>query len=121
VRAREAELEVTRARMQEAAAAQAEARSALDDLVLAAPLAGTVTGRFVNLGEVVSAGTLLLELTDLSRLYLKGYRPETQIGRVRRGMAAQIHVDAHPGELKMLLLGAGLFAVGVLRFRRQFR
>lgn len=90
VRAREAELEVTRARTQEAAAAQAEARSALDDLVLAAPLAGTVTGRFVNLGEVVSAGTPLLELTDLSRLYLKGYLPETQIGRVRRGMAAQI-------------------------------
>lgn len=98
VRAREAELAVTRARMQEAAAALTEARSALDDLALSAPVAGTVTGRFVNLGEVVTAGMPLLELTDLGRLYLKGYLPETQIGRVRRGMPAQIHVDAFPGE-----------------------
>jgi HlyD family secretion protein len=98
VRAREAELAVTRARMQEAAAAVTEARSVLDDLAISAPVGGTVTGRFVNLGEVVNAGTPLLELTDLGRLYLKGYLPETQIGRVRRGMPARIHVDAYPGE-----------------------
>lgn len=98
VRAREAELAVTRARLQEAAAAIAEARGATDDMAISAPVAGTVTGRFANLGEVVNAGTPLLELTDLGRLYLKGYLPETQIGRVRRGMPAQIHVDAFPGE-----------------------
>lgn len=98
VRAREAELAVTRARLQEAAAALTEARVALDELAITAPVGGTVTGRFVNLGEVVNAGTPLLELTDLGRLYLKGYLPETQIGRVRRGMPARIHVDAFPGE-----------------------
>ena len=98
VSAREAELAVTRARMQEAAAAVTEAHTALDDLAISAPVAGTVTGRFVNLGEVVNAGTPLLELTDLGRLYLKAYLPETQIGRVRRGMPARIHVDAYPGE-----------------------
>lgn len=98
VRAREAELAVTRARMQEAAAAASEARAALDDLSIGAPVGGTVTGRFVDVGEVVNAGTPLLELTDLGRLYLKAYLPETQIGRVRRGMPARIHVDAFPGE-----------------------
>jgi HlyD family secretion protein len=98
VRAREADLEVTRARMQEAAAALSEARSVVDDLALSAPVGGTVTGRFVDLGEVVNGGTPLLELTDLGRLYLKAYLPETQIGRVRPGMPAQIHVDAFPGE-----------------------
>lgn len=98
VRSREAELAVTRARLKEATAAVAEAQSALDDLTLRAPVSGTVTGRFANLGEVVNAGTPLLELTDLGHLYLKGYLAETQIGRVRRGMAAHIHVDAFPGE-----------------------
>lgn len=96
VRSREAELAVTQARLREATAAVAEAQSALDDLTLRAPVSGTVTGRFANLGEVVNAGTPLLELTDLDRLYLKGYLAETQIGRVRRGMAANIHVDAFP-------------------------
>ncbi|HJV96885.1 MAG TPA: HlyD family efflux transporter periplasmic adaptor subunit [Albitalea sp.] len=98
VRAREAELAVTRARLKEAEATVAEARSALDDLAISAPVAGTVTARFVNLGEVVNAGTPLLELTDLGQLYLKGYLPETQIGRVRRGMPARIYVDAFPSE-----------------------
>lgn len=98
VRSREAELAVTRARLSEATAAVAEAQSALDDLTLRAPVGGTVTGRFANLGEVVNAGTPLLELTDLGQLYLKGYLAETQIGRVRLGMPALIHVDAYPGE-----------------------
>jgi HlyD family secretion protein len=98
VHAREAERDATRAQLQQAAAAVAEAQTALDDLTLHAPAAGTVTSRSVHLGEVVNAGTPLLELTDLGQLYLKGYIPETQIGRVRRGMAAQIHVDAYPGQ-----------------------
>jgi HlyD family secretion protein len=98
VRTREAELAVSHARLQEAAAAMAEAQSVLDDMVIRAPAAGTVTRRFVNIGEVVAPGAPLLDLVDLGQLYLKGYLPEPQIGRVRRGMAARIHVDAFPGE-----------------------
>lgn len=98
VAAREAEIEVLRARRQEAAAALAEVSSALDDLAIRAPAAGTVTGRFTELGEVVQPGAPLLELTDLSRLYLKAWLPETQLGRVQRGQAAQIQVDAFPGQ-----------------------
>ncbi|HJV59665.1 MAG TPA: HlyD family efflux transporter periplasmic adaptor subunit [Albitalea sp.] len=98
VRSREAELDVTRARLKEATAAVAEAQTALDDLTLRAPVEGTITGRFTSVGEVVNAGTPLLELVDLGQLYLKAYLPETQIGRVHRGMPAQIHVDAYPGE-----------------------
>lgn len=94
VRTREAELAISRARLKEARAAVAEVQSALDDMTLLAPAAGTITGRFVNAGEVVNAGTPLLELTDLARLYLKGYLPEPMVGRVSRGMPARIHVDA---------------------------
>lgn len=96
VQAREAELAATRAQLKEAVAAIAEAQSALDDLVLTAPVAGTVTSRYVNEGEVINAGTPVLELMDLSSVYLKGYIPETAIGRVRRGMPARLHVDAYP-------------------------
>jgi HlyD family secretion protein len=97
VRSRQAELAVSRSRLAEAQAALAEVQSALDDTAVRAPVAGTVTARFVNLGEVVNAGTPLLEITDLGQLYLKGYLPEAQVGRVRRGMPAQILVDAYPG------------------------
>ncbi|MCW5657233.1 MAG: HlyD family secretion protein [Burkholderiaceae bacterium] len=98
VRTREAELAVSRARLQEATATVAEAQSALDDMVIRAPAGGTVVRRFTHAGEVVGAGAPLLDLIDLGQLYLKGYLPEPQIGRVRRGMAARVHVDAFPGE-----------------------
>lgn len=98
VQAREAELAATRAQLKEAVAAIAEAQSALDDLVLTAPVAGTVTSRYVNEGEVVNAGTPALELVDLSSVYLKGYIPEPAVGRIRRGMPARIHVDAYPDQ-----------------------
>jgi HlyD family secretion protein len=98
VRARAAEADVTRARLDEAQAVVAQARTALDDLTIRAPAAGTVTARHAEAGEVVQAGSPLLELTDLSRVYLKGYVPEGLIGRVRRGMAGSIRVDAYPGQ-----------------------
>lgn len=98
VRAKEAELAATRARLKEAAAAVAEAQSAVDELVIVAPQDGTITARYGNLGEVVDAGTPLLELVDLGRLYLKGYVPEPMLGKVRRGMPARIHVDAFPDQ-----------------------
>jgi HlyD family secretion protein len=98
VRTREAELAVSRARLQEALATVAEAQSVLDDMVIRAPAAGTVVRRFTHVGEVVPPGAPMLDLVDLGQLYLKGYLPEPQIGRVRRGMQARVHVDAFPGE-----------------------
>lgn len=98
VAARSAELTATRARLLEAAAMISEVRVALDDTVITAPTGGTVTSRYANLGEVVDAGSPLLELVDLDRLYLKGYIPEPMIGKVRRGMPARIYADAYPDE-----------------------
>ena len=98
VRAKEAEVAATRARLKEAAAAVAEAQTVVDELVIVAPLAGTVTARYGNVGEVVEAGTPLLELVDLTRLYLKGYVPEPMVGKVQRGLPARIHVDAFPDQ-----------------------
>jgi HlyD family secretion protein len=98
VRAREAEAAVARARLGEAQAGVDEVRATLEDLTIRAPAAGTVTARFTDLGEVVQPGSPLLELTDLARVYLKGYLPEAQIGRVRIGMTGRIRVDAWPGQ-----------------------
>jgi len=54
---RDAELAVTRSRLDEARAAVAEVQSALDDLTLRAPVAATVTARFVNLESPRGART----------------------------------------------------------------
>jgi HlyD family secretion protein len=80
----------------EAEAALAEAESVRADLTIAAPSPGVVMTRLVEAGEVVAAGTPLLDLVDLDRLYLKVFVAETQIGKVRLGLPARIHTDAFP-------------------------
>lgn len=79
-------------------AALAEAESVLADLTIRAPIAGTVTARMADLGEVVGAGTPLLTVVDLDRLYLKVYVPEIEIGRLRLGLPARVHIDAFPDQ-----------------------
>ena len=73
-----------------------EAQSVLADLTIRSPASGAVTMRLADLGEVVNAGTPLLEVVDLDRLYLKVFVPEVDIGKVRIGLPAQIYIDAFP-------------------------
>jgi HlyD family secretion protein len=96
IRAKESEVAALGHRRDEADAALAEAESILEDLTITAPTAGTVTTRMVDVGEVVSAGTPLLELVDLDRLYLKVYVPEILIGKLRLNLPARIYIDAFP-------------------------
>ena len=98
IRVREAELAAALGALAMAEAKRAEAQSALDDLTLMSPAAGIVTSRFVNGGEVIAAGAPIFELVDLDRLYLKLFVPEKEIGKVRRGLPAQIYSDAFPDQ-----------------------
>ncbi|HEY6926755.1 MAG TPA: efflux RND transporter periplasmic adaptor subunit [Steroidobacteraceae bacterium] len=96
IRAQEASLAALESAQKQAQAHAEEIQSLLDELTIAAPLAATVTGRFVNIGEVVNVGTPLYELVDLDNLYLQVYVPEAQIGKVRLGLPAQVFTDAFP-------------------------
>lgn len=96
IRIKKAELAAIVARREEAEAALEEARSNQADLTIVAPISGIITTRMVNTGEVVAAGSPLLEIVDLDQLYLKVYVPEVQIGKLRLGLPARIHVDAFP-------------------------
>jgi len=73
-----------------------EARANLRDLKVIAPFAGTVATRTAEPGEVVMAGTPIITLVDLSRVYLRGFVPEGQIGRVRLGQSAHVYLDSAP-------------------------
>ena len=99
IRAQEAGIAALESAQKQAQAHAEEIQSILDELTIAAPLAATVTGRFVNIGEVVNVGTPLYELVDLDNLYLQVYVPEAQIGKVRLGLPAQVFTDAFPGRV----------------------
>jgi membrane fusion protein (multidrug efflux system) len=94
------EAEITRA---EAALKQAEADVALAELQLAyteirAPTDGVVSKRSVELGQVVQIGQPLLALVPLHEVWVLANFKETQLGRVRPGMKADVEIDGFPGK-----------------------
>jgi len=68
------------------------------DLQIVAPIDGTVATRSAEPGEVVSAGTPLVTLVDLNAVYLRGFIPEGEIGRVRTGQVARVYLDSAPSQ-----------------------
>jgi HlyD family secretion protein len=86
-----------------ASAAQAraqlvEAQANLQDLTVRAPFNGTVMTRTAEPGEVIQAGTVIVTLLDLTKVYLRGFVPEGQIGRVKIGQAARVYLDSKPDQ-----------------------
>jgi HlyD family secretion protein len=74
----------------------AEAQATRSDLTVKAPFDGTVMTRAAEPGEVVQAGTTIVTLLDLNRVYLRGFIPEGQIGKVKVGQAARVYLDSDP-------------------------
>lgn len=69
-----------------------------NDLNIIAPFDGTVATRSAEPGEVVSAGTPIITLVDLNQVYLRGFIPEGEIGRVRVGQTARVYLDSDPSK-----------------------
>jgi membrane fusion protein YbhG len=85
-----------RADLSRAQAQLDEARANRKDLNVIAPFDGTVATRAAEPGEVVAAGTPILTVIDLSKVYLRGFIPEGEIGQVRLGQPARVYLDSAP-------------------------
>ena len=82
----------------QAQAQLAEAEANRADLTVLAPFSGTVLTRAAEPGEVVQAGTAIITLLDLSKVYLRGFIPEGQIGQVKVGQPSHIFLDSNPNQ-----------------------
>jgi HlyD family secretion protein len=106
VQAAEASLAQAKAQLQQidtARANLAESRADLrrflanvNDLTIAAPIAGTILTRSAEPGRVVAAGQTILTMVDLHKLYLRGFIPEGNVGNVKVGQQAQVFLDSNP-------------------------
>ena len=74
------------------------AREQLADATLLAPASGIVRQRILEPGDMASPQTPVLTLALNSPLWVRTYVPETDLGRVRIGMAAEIQSDSFPGK-----------------------
>jgi len=79
-----------------AQAVRQEIAAKINDLKVLSPIDGVVQTRSVEPGAVVANGQNLLTLLNLNTVYLRGYVPEGEIGKVRVGQAAKIFLDSAP-------------------------
>ncbi len=94
----EAEIAAANAETAQAQAQFAQAQADRSDLTVVAPFSGTVITRAAEPGEVVQAGTAIISLLDLTQVYLRGFIPEGQIGKVKIGQPAHIFLDSNSNQ-----------------------
>lgn len=71
----------------------------IDDSKLKSPRFGRVQYRIAQPGEVVGAGGRVLNLVDLTDVYMTFFLPTDQAGRVALGAEARIVLDAEPNRI----------------------
>jgi HlyD family secretion protein len=64
-----------------------------------APISATVLVKTAEVGEFLQPGSPVAVLVDLSRITLKIYLPEAEIGKVKLSAPARVRVDAFPQRL----------------------
>ncbi len=69
------------------------------DRTINAPSDGHVVMTFMRRGEHVAAGQRILMFHDPSQIWVEANVKETDVGRIKTGMKADIHVDAYPGKI----------------------
>jgi RND family efflux transporter MFP subunit len=101
----ERDAELARNQATQATAAADDARSrltsvrkSLDDLTVRAPIAGIVSKRHVNAGDVVSPGGELYTIIDPSSMRLEASVPSEQIAAIRIGGPVGFQVRGYPQE-----------------------
>jgi HlyD family secretion protein len=86
-----------RARLEAAGASRSLAETRLGQAVLTAPLTGTVLSKHAEPGELLAAGSPVITVGRLDEVWVRGYIPETQLGRVKLGQQATVTSDTWKG------------------------
>ena len=87
------EKDAARARFQAAAARIAQLEQQLADARILSPVAGVVTEKLAEKGELAARGTGIVVVTDLPNAWLNAYVSETDLARLRLGQEAEVTTD----------------------------
>jgi HlyD family secretion protein len=91
---RREEIDAARARVAAAAAQIASLEKSIADAIVNAPIAGIVSEKLVEVGEMVQPRAPVIVLTDLAHAWANVYVDEPVVPRLRLGQTATIFTDA---------------------------
>ncbi len=100
----EASAQASQRRQEQARADLAQARDNLRKTVITSPMDGVVTARRIEQGETAvvgvqnQAGTVLLTISDMSKVEAEMEVDEASIPTVQLGQTAQVRIDAYPNQ-----------------------
>jgi HlyD family secretion protein len=92
--ARREEIDAARARVASAAAQLAALEKNLGDTTFASPVAGFVTEKLAEVGEVIAPRTPVVVVVDLVRAWADIFVPEPAVPRITIGQPATVYTDA---------------------------
>ena len=70
----------------------------LSRLTSSSPISGVVAARYAEVGEIAQPSAPILNITELNKVTLTTYVPESKIGLVKLGQEAIVSVDSYPQE-----------------------
>ena len=96
---RQEEIDAARARRDQAKAQMASLQKRVNDCIILAPVAGTITKRFVEQGELAAIGMAVYRISDLTSMEITIYVSETDLPKVQVNQKASVHIDAFPEKI----------------------
>ncbi len=90
------EIDAARARRDQTKGLFNSLQKKVSDCNVVAPIAGSITKRFVEQGELVGIGTALYRISDLSLMDITIYVTEVDLPKVQLNQKAFVTVDAFP-------------------------
>jgi HlyD family secretion protein len=92
--ARPEEIDAARARVNVVSAQIASLEKGIGDATLTSPIAGTVTEKLVEVGEVIMPRAPALVVVDLDHAWADVFVPEPTVPQIKIGQAATVFTDA---------------------------
>lgn len=90
------DLNAAQARVEQAQAQANIIRKQIKDSYIIAPASGAVTHKPVEVGELITAGSVVVKIARLEKMELRIYVSETELGKVKLGGTADIVIDTYP-------------------------
>ena len=95
---RQEEIDAARARRDQTKGLLSSLQKKVSDCKVVAPIAGTITKRFVEQGELAGIGMALYRISDLSLMDITIYVTEADLPKVQLNQKAVVTIDAFPNK-----------------------
>ena len=94
---RQEDVDLNNAAVLQAKAELANAQIQLEDTIIKAPSRGIIGKKSIELGEYISVGKPLFNITNLDDVWINANIEETYFGKIALGNPVEFMIDAYPG------------------------